>query len=41
MSEYVYALELDNNKFYIGKSSDVPKRFGEHKSRICYLIKYD
>ena len=30
MSEYVYALELDSNKFYIGKSSDVPKRFSEH-----------
>jgi predicted GIY-YIG superfamily endonuclease len=30
MSEYVYALQLSSNKYYIGKSFNVPKRFQEH-----------
>lgn len=30
MSEYVYALQLSLNKYYIGKSFNVPKRFQEH-----------
>jgi predicted GIY-YIG superfamily endonuclease len=30
MSEYIYVLELENNKWYVGKSLNVPKRFQEH-----------
>jgi cellular nucleic acid-binding protein len=30
MSEYVYTLQLSSNKYYIGKSFNVPKRFQEH-----------
>ena len=30
MSEYVYVLELKNNKWYVGKSADVNRRFKQH-----------
>lgn len=30
--EQVYVLQLANNKYYVGKTTDVMKRFNEHKS---------
>ena len=30
--EQVYVLQLANNKYYVGKTTDVLKRFNEHKS---------
>uniref|UniRef100_A0A6C0ADN5 GIY-YIG domain-containing protein n=1 Tax=viral metagenome TaxID=1070528 RepID=A0A6C0ADN5_9ZZZZ len=33
MTNLIYALELENNKWYIGKTSDIELKINEHKSK--------
>ncbi len=33
VKEYIYVLELNNDKYYVGKTKDIAKRFNDHKSQ--------